>query len=244
MSASPIASASGNAAVPASRAVRASLIAPTCVEPVKPNTNASPKRRIALENEPRRKYLIAPSVERPSRFAKPGEDVAGQDEQLEADEEDEQVLPAREQHRAAQREQQRRAELGHRQPARHEVVGREEDRQQADRQDERVEQGRGHVAHVEAVERDLRRPVAAAPLRAAGPVTSVTASATPSPMTLTPMTRSSRPGRAMSTSRTSRASPATRRNGRIASHSFCVMGPVRSRDPGRPPRGRCRPGRR
>ena len=33
------------------------------VVPVRPHTNASPNSRIALENEPSRKYLIAPSVE-------------------------------------------------------------------------------------------------------------------------------------------------------------------------------------
>ena len=41
------------------------------VVPVMPNTNARPNSRIALENEPSRKYLIAPSVESPSRLAKP-----------------------------------------------------------------------------------------------------------------------------------------------------------------------------
>jgi hypothetical protein len=34
------------------------------VEPVRPQTNASPNRKIAELNEPRRKYLIAPSVEK------------------------------------------------------------------------------------------------------------------------------------------------------------------------------------
>ena len=43
----------------------------SCVEPVKPSTKARPKSRMADENEPSRKYLMAPSVERASRLAKP-----------------------------------------------------------------------------------------------------------------------------------------------------------------------------
>jgi len=36
------------------------------VVPVMPQTNARPNRKIALENDPSRKYLIAPSVLYPS----------------------------------------------------------------------------------------------------------------------------------------------------------------------------------
>ena len=36
------------------------------VVPVIPQTNARPNRKIALENDPSRKYLIAPSVLNPS----------------------------------------------------------------------------------------------------------------------------------------------------------------------------------
>ena len=63
-----------------------------------------------------------------------------------------QILAAREEHPTADREQERGAELRHRQASRHEIVGREEDGQQADRDDERVEERRGHVAHVQPAE--------------------------------------------------------------------------------------------
>jgi hypothetical protein len=39
------------------------------VVPVKPQVNASPNRKMAELNEPSRKYLMAPSVEYPSRLA-------------------------------------------------------------------------------------------------------------------------------------------------------------------------------
>ena len=39
------------------------------VVPGEAQRKASPNRKMALENEPSRKYLMAPSVERPSRLA-------------------------------------------------------------------------------------------------------------------------------------------------------------------------------
>ena len=41
----------------------------TRVDPVRPHTYARPNRKIADENEPSRKYLMAPSVESESCFA-------------------------------------------------------------------------------------------------------------------------------------------------------------------------------
>ena len=53
--AEPLTIAASLAAIPSGPA--------TWVVPVRPHTNASPNRKIAELNEPRRKYLIAPSVE-------------------------------------------------------------------------------------------------------------------------------------------------------------------------------------
>jgi hypothetical protein len=49
--------------VPAAIAASVSLIASRLVVPVRPQTNARPKRKMAELKEPSRKYLIAPSVE-------------------------------------------------------------------------------------------------------------------------------------------------------------------------------------
>ena len=63
MNARPIARPGENASVPAATPSSASATPSTRVVPVRPQTNASPNRKIAELNEPRRKYLIAPSVE-------------------------------------------------------------------------------------------------------------------------------------------------------------------------------------
>ena len=56
---------------PAATFASAVVTPSTRVVPVMPQTYARPKSKIALENEPSRKYLIAPSVEYGSRLAKP-----------------------------------------------------------------------------------------------------------------------------------------------------------------------------
>ena len=127
----------------------------------------------------------------------------------------------REQHRAADGEQQRGRELGHRQAARLQVVGREEDGQQRDGHEQQVQEDGQLVAHVGAAEDRLAlgRQLAVQPgERPAATVTTIAASR--------PTTRGadddgrSRRGQIMSTMTTSMARPTTRRNGAMASHSF------------------------
>jgi hypothetical protein len=49
--------------VPVATPCSAAATSETRVVPVKPHVSASPNRKIALEKEPSRKYLMAPSVE-------------------------------------------------------------------------------------------------------------------------------------------------------------------------------------
>ena len=66
-----MASPGDSAAWPCTIAASCAATSPIRVEPVSPHTKARPKRKIALENEPSRKYLMAPSVESASRLWKP-----------------------------------------------------------------------------------------------------------------------------------------------------------------------------
>ena len=85
------------------------------IVPVMPQTNASPNRKIAELNEPSRKYLIAPSVEYASVLWIAGQHVAGQDHQLEAEEQQQQV--GRRRDAASRRSSRRRGSPRTRRPA-------------------------------------------------------------------------------------------------------------------------------
>ena len=85
----------------------------------------------------------------PVALGEAGQQVARQHQQLEAQEEDEQVLAAGDEHAAADGEEQRGRELGQRQPPRRQVVGREEQGQQADADEHHVEEDGEQVARVE-----------------------------------------------------------------------------------------------
>ncbi len=75
--------------------------------------------------------------------------VARQHQQLQSEEEDEQVLAAGDEHAAADREQQRGRELRQRQTPWHQVVRREEQRQQADGDEHHLEQHGQQVAGID-----------------------------------------------------------------------------------------------
>ena len=63
MNARPIARPGESGAAPATTAASAAATSSTRVVPVRPQTNASPNRKMAELNDPSRKYLMAPSVE-------------------------------------------------------------------------------------------------------------------------------------------------------------------------------------
>ena len=84
MSASATATAGGT---PVVSDVRLIAISVSDAVPVAPQRNTMPKRSIALEKLPSKKYLTAPSVLSGSRFAKSSEKVSRDHHQFECNEE-------------------------------------------------------------------------------------------------------------------------------------------------------------
>ena len=78
--------------------------------------------------------------------------VAGQDHQLEAEEQQQEVRRGRDEHRAGHREDEDRCEFRDRQPARDQVVRSEQDRHHDDRDEQEVEEGGQRVDSVGAAE--------------------------------------------------------------------------------------------
>ena len=68
-----------------------------------------------------------------------GQHVPGQNHQLQGDEEEQQVRRAGDEHRSGDREDEDRRELGHRKPARFQVVSREQDGQGRDGHEQEVQ---------------------------------------------------------------------------------------------------------
>ena len=86
-----------------------------------------------------------------------GQQVAGQDHQLEPEEQHQQVARRRDQHRAGHREDEDRGELGDRQAARDQVVGAEGDGQRDGGHEQQIEEGGQVIDLVRAPERRDRR---------------------------------------------------------------------------------------
>src|SRR6476646_2388646 len=85
------------------------------------------------------------------------EQIPGEDHQLQTQEQDEKVRRRRDEHRAGHGEDENGRELGDREVARQQVVGREEDRQHDDRDEQHVEERGERVDRVGAAERGSRR---------------------------------------------------------------------------------------
>ena len=85
------------------------------VVPVRPHTNASPNRKIAELNEPEQEVLDRALGRVRVGLVVAGQQVARQHHQLEAEEQQQQVGRAGEEHRAAHREDEHDRELGDRQ---------------------------------------------------------------------------------------------------------------------------------